>query len=89
MLYYSRIVFLKVFMLVKVGQKWNGISKSEDKNLLRNVRSREKSSSLIKTKKVLQNLYVMDKEIIKFGDIEIGKRKFHHYKNSIFRGCRC
>ena len=65
-----------------------GISKSEAVNLLQNADLSKKVEH-----HMVQFLFItykrMGVEIIAFGDIEIEKHKFHHYKKSyFFKECR-
>ena len=53
------------------------MSKDEAVNLLKNAELTEESGTLYENMK-------MDKEIITFGDIEIGKHEFYRYKSPIF-----
>ena len=55
----------------------SGISKSETINLFKNADFIEKRGTFMKHKKII---FIMTKEIITFGDIQIEKRKFHYSK---------
>ena len=61
----------------------SGISKNEAINLMQNANSTKKSKRL----KNINNLFSyikMDKEFLKFGDIETEKNKCYHRKTPIF-----
>ena len=58
----------------------SGISKSETINLFKNADFIEKRGTFMKHKKII---FIMAKEIITFGDIQIEKRKFHYSKYPI------
>ena len=61
------------------------ISKNETTNLLKNAALIEKVKhyKLKKNIKILKSYTKMEKTIIKFGDIEIRKQKFHQDKEHI------
>ena len=61
------------------------ISKNETINLLKNAALIEKAKhyKLKKNIKILKSYTKMEKTIIKFGDIEIRKQKFHQHKEPI------
>ena len=59
------------------------MSKNRAINLLRNSDLTEKNRNIINHKNLLSHLK-MDNEIIKSGDTEIKKHKFHCYKSPIF-----
>ena len=60
-----------------------GIGKSEAINLMQNIDLSEKKLNIMKYKNLFSNIN-MDKEMIKFGDIEIEKQKFYCLKIPIF-----
>ena len=60
-----------------------GISKSKTENLLLKADLNKKSAILSNIKKLFSHIK-LGKEILKFGDIEIKKKKIHRYKSRIF-----
>ena len=61
----------------------SGISKSEAVNLMQNIDSSEKVEHETFMKNLLSYIKMV-KGIIAFGDVEVEKHKFHHYKSPIF-----
>ena len=61
----------------------SGISKSEAINLMQDMGLNEKKQNIVKQKNLLSYIK-KGKEILTFGDIEIEKNKFYHYKSPIF-----
>ena len=61
----------------------SGISKSEAVNLMQNIDSSEKVEHETFMKNLLSYIKMV-KGIIAFGDVEVEKHRFHHYKSPIF-----
>ena len=60
----------------------NGISKNNAINILQNANLIKERGELKKLKKIITT-YKMGNGMIKFGDVEVEKNKFHQHKNSI------
>ena len=64
----------------------NGISKNDALNLLKICQFYQRESNIMKVNNYNEfiAIYKTGKEIIMFGNIEVGKHKFHQYKSSFW-----
>ena len=64
----------------------NGISKNDALNLLKVCQFYQRESNIMKVNNYNEfiAIYKTGKEIIMFGNIEVGKHKFHQYKSSFW-----